>query len=540
MPLNLVELRNFTGGLNLRADVFNLGPDETSDLLNVEIDPRGGFFSRGGIKQINTTAISGTWTPQRLTSYSPSTHYVMLSTKTKAYKSTGGDFTELLVGGGTSITISSPFGVWFSEWASDLYMSTGKTSLCTKWTGTGNANTLTASGSSQWQNDYASPIGTHMPKSNFCLNHNDKMFVANTNEDGVSLPNRIRWSHTFSPESWAEADWIDVDGGGPEILGIVSIKGHILVFKQNAIYAIYGYSKETFQLVLVSENIGLLNPNCFAKSENGIYFFDYPNGMFFYDGTKLQDRFESLRPMILNNSINPAYLNTISLSWVGRRVWLSVPYDPSLIATKPTVSFVYDPSVGKNGAWTKFSSADGYGFVGGTNWSNSTQNNLPLICHSNIPYVCSVDNYDIAYDTFAGSNSYYKMFYLTRWFDGGNIASLKMWKRPTLVCSSPTFESQLDIEVYKDFNSGSPKITFSLLMASLSSGLIWHSSAIEPDAYNGWNQATWAQGSAASLLLKGRNLGLSNSVQLKVSGPNGIKWSVNSILFKFIPRPIRT
>lgn len=60
------ELKDFTGGLNFRADQFQLADNESPDMLNVEIDPRGGVFSRGGMRRINTTAVSGTWTPQSL------------------------------------------------------------------------------------------------------------------------------------------------------------------------------------------------------------------------------------------------------------------------------------------------------------------------------------------------------------------------------------------------------------------------------------------------------------------------------------------
>ena len=43
MPQVVVErYDDFTGGLNLRADQFQLSKNESPDMLNVEIDPRGG------------------------------------------------------------------------------------------------------------------------------------------------------------------------------------------------------------------------------------------------------------------------------------------------------------------------------------------------------------------------------------------------------------------------------------------------------------------------------------------------------------------
>ena len=547
MTLNVVELRNFTGGLNLRADAFQLASNETSDLLNVEIDPRGGFFSRGGFQQVNTTAIAGTWAPQRMHKFETldGSHYALLSTLTKAYASTGGDFTEIKIGASTSITVTSDYGPYFTDWGDEAYIATGRTSQACKWIG-GNtssvyATTLTASQAGQWQDNYASPTGTHMPRAKFVETHGDVMWVANLNEGSTAYPNRIRWSHTFKPESWAELDYIDIDAGGSQILGIVSIKGHLLVLKESGIYAIFGYSRETYQVVTVSENIGVANPNAFAKADNGVYFFDYPNGMFFYNGTTVKDVFSSLRPMITDKLLSEYAIPSIQVSWVNRRAWLSVPYDPAQSATKATVNYVYDPSIGADGAWTKLSTADGYGLVAGIDWSDASDTRFPIMAHPHVPYVVTVDNYDIAHDAITSSTAVsFVSYYVTRWFDGDSFASKKMWKRPEFVCRAPSADASLTIDYYKDFNSGTSKGTFPLALTSPSSGLSWRATTTEPDAYNGWNQSAWSQAGSASLVITGRNLGIANSVQLKVSGPSSVVWAVNSILFKFNPRPVRS
>jgi hypothetical protein len=69
MATNLKVLRqdDFTGGLNLRADQFQLAPNESPKMLNVEIDPRGGIFSRGAMRRTNATAVTPTnWNPTSL------------------------------------------------------------------------------------------------------------------------------------------------------------------------------------------------------------------------------------------------------------------------------------------------------------------------------------------------------------------------------------------------------------------------------------------------------------------------------------------
>ena len=45
----LTALESFSGGLNFRSDQFNLAPNESPDLLNVVVDPRGGVRMRDGV-----------------------------------------------------------------------------------------------------------------------------------------------------------------------------------------------------------------------------------------------------------------------------------------------------------------------------------------------------------------------------------------------------------------------------------------------------------------------------------------------------------
>ena len=113
--LSITEVSDFTGGLNFRADQFQLSSFESPDMLNVEIDPRGGVFSRGGQQRLNTTAISGTWDPQKLFAFDGATNTIMLANGTKVLRSTGGNFTTLQASAGVDVTIASPHGACFAQ-----------------------------------------------------------------------------------------------------------------------------------------------------------------------------------------------------------------------------------------------------------------------------------------------------------------------------------------------------------------------------------------------------------------------------------------
>ena len=57
-PYRYAEKSDFTGGLNLRADQFNMGETESPSLLNVSVDPRGGVRRRNGVTKVNATELS--------------------------------------------------------------------------------------------------------------------------------------------------------------------------------------------------------------------------------------------------------------------------------------------------------------------------------------------------------------------------------------------------------------------------------------------------------------------------------------------------
>ena len=57
-PYRYEEKADFTGGLNLRSDQFNLLENESPAMLNVEVDPRGGVRRRDAVTKVNSTALT--------------------------------------------------------------------------------------------------------------------------------------------------------------------------------------------------------------------------------------------------------------------------------------------------------------------------------------------------------------------------------------------------------------------------------------------------------------------------------------------------
>jgi hypothetical protein len=518
---------DFTGGLNLRADQFLLARNESPDMLNVEIDPRGGVFSRGGMHRINTSAISGTWAPDKLHAFYGATPTIMLANSTKVYRSTGINFSTLQFSSGNDIVAANAHGASFADWGDTVYISTGAAGTAGyKWQTTDTyATALTASGPS-WQ-PTTSPTTGFMPKAEHNIVHANKMFVANTREDGVDYPDRLRWSHEGVPESWVEDDFIDFKAGGSGINGLAVVQGQLLVFKTNAIYLLLGTDSENFTVVELTTTLGCSSRNSIADSERGVYFYSAPEGLFYYDGSVVRDIFDPLRPIVDDKELSPASTEPYSVSYVGRRVWLSLPFDPDGLATSPTASFVYDPSIGSRGAYMKFATHDGKGVIGGIDWTDSNNNNLRLFIHPTQPYVLKVDLYDEQQDNIDGTATGFTSFYRTGWIDGKTYAQKKMFRRPDIAYKQVDTQRTINVKVFHNYeeSSGSERKQFNTILGASGVGMQW--------GVDNWGIGLWGRKSVGVQILNGSNLGFARSVQLLFTGPVSQDWGFDSIAIKY-------
>lgn len=526
---------DFSGGLNLRADQFQLAQNESPRMLNVEIDPRGGVFSRGAMRSINTAAVDPYWRPERLFPFYGTANYAMLSTgysnvlgvvtNGNVFYSTGAEFSNL------NIPVSSTHGASFAPWGSKLYMATGVGSVSYKWDGA-TKTALTASGP-VWQNSYTSGLATnYMPKAEHTVTHAGKVFVANTFEDGVPYPNRVRWSHPNNPENWAAQDYIDINDGGSKITGITVFAGHLVVFKQNSVYAIFGYDSDTFQVVEVSRVVGAPTSHAFCVTERGVYFFSYPDGLMMYNGERVVDLFEPIRPAITTGQINPAGRFKVYVSSINRRIWVSLPYsDTGANPSEPTTAFVFDPSVSQRGAWLMFSTYDGFGGAGGCDFLTTTGDVRGLIMHPTKPYVLWVDQYSSAYDNVDGTENQFTSRYRTRWIDAGSYSNKKMFRRPDIIAKQTQLASTINVKAYGNYEeaAGSEIRQYSIALPASGSGMLWGS--------NNWG-ATWGSENVGSQIVAGRSIGLLKSVQLEFSGSPGANWGINSYTLKYNPRKV--
>lgn len=540
MATNIRVLRqdDFTGGLNLRADQFQLADNESPKMLNAEIDPRGGVFSRGAMRRTNTTAITPTnWNPTSMYSFFASTHRLMLST---GYSSAGGGVngdvfwsTDCSSYASLAIPVTGAFGASFASWGEELYVATGSGSVSYKWDGT-TKTALTASGPT-FQDVYTSPTlpAVFFPKSDHTVTHAGKIFVASTNENGVAYPNRVRWSHPNLPGNWATNDFIDINTGSVGITAIAVFSGHLVVFKKDAVFAIFGYDSDTFQVVEVSRSVGAINPGAVTTTEHGVYFYSHPDGLMLYNGNGVVDLFQPLRPAVVNGYINASATSAINVNYINRRVWVSLPYSETTVETKPSVSFVYDTTVSKSGAWIMFSTYDGCGISAGLTFNQTDGTVKHVVAHPVHAYTLAVDNYASALDNVTGTDNQFTSRYRTRWFDAGSYSSNKMFRRPSLVVKQTQAASQLTVVVYGNYEEaedGELK-QYTVDVPASGSGMLW--------GYALWGSATWGAANPGSQVVNGRSIGLAKSIQIEFVGSPAQKWGVNSFTLKYNPRKVK-
>ena len=221
-PLNQFD---FTGGINLRPETFQLAENELPVLLNMEVDPRGGLNVRKGWKATTVTPVTGAaWDPRNGYAHIKSNGDRLVLVANRETPPSGRVYGRLNNANfaplGTITASAQPHLADFASWDDNVWIVGGNNAAAT-WDGL-TVTPLVASGGANWQDDYTTPgTGKNAPSADLIAQHAGYMFVAGTTEGAVPYPNRIRWSHSNNPYAWAADDYIDLSEGGQRITAMV-------------------------------------------------------------------------------------------------------------------------------------------------------------------------------------------------------------------------------------------------------------------------------------------------------------------------------
>lgn len=573
-PLNLMS---FVGGLNLRRNQFQLAEDESPDLLNVDIDPRGGFYTRRGWFRWNVDDIVDMetieWEPRNAFMHvsSQGAQVVFVVNNGIIYRAE--DDAEFAATTLTSVS-ASPHGADFAAWGDDVYVACGMFDNSARINLVGTVTTLDPD---NWS-EVDAPVSNTMPPFEYVEAHGGYLFGAVTVEAAQNRYHRVRWSHPGDPDSWREDDFIDIEKGGGRITGLMSFQDHLLIFKTNSVFALYGYDQDSWQLIEVSTSIGCPAITGVTRSETAVYFFSASDrgGIYGYSGNK---------PVYLSEKLRVAFedilvFDNVFVSWAGRRLWVAVPWTSTVGGTQdPTTTFVYDPDIGEGGAWVQYRSE--YGSIATVLDGSDVQQKYPIAAFWSETTACMLllDVIDDAYDAileapalgalpdayivtgldeeiaiegedFVGQD--FDSYYRTRWLHAGWPDRKKSWRRPTFVCREVPRTTDLLIESFRDYNETTVHRTRTLRVQSQGASY-WS----EDGFAGGEGGFDWTEGGAAdvtgtgadwgaefkgSKIMRGGSLGLARAMQLRVrASPTTPKqrWGVDGIVAKIVMRRFR-
>lgn len=561
-PLNLED---FTGGLNLRASQFQLADNESPEMANITIDPLGGIYTRPGWEIWNDEELPvdvEDWDPRRayMRQLSDGTDLMFIATNGIILMTSGTtEFTEATDIACGAVTHLADFAAY----GDITLIACGREFPSCQRIGTGAVTEIVAASAGNWNDDYTTPVHGVFPRAELVETHAGYAFVANTEENSVDHPNRVRWSHPTSYDDWAENDYIDVGLGGSHITGLMSYEDHLLIFKPDGVWALYGYNLESWQLIQKSSTIGAVGPQGITRSETMAFFYSASDrgGIYAYNGE---------RPVEISEQLRRAFADLISpellwVGWVGRRLWVTVPWTYDGPTADDSAAFVFDPSVG-NGAWTYYySRAGGIGpIVGGSN-IDSQSHPLAVLRNTETPCVVRLDALEIASDhvssvavigasdmvddwdlealmTIEGAEiiadgspglDHFPTYYRTPWLTAGWPTRKKSWRRPDFVVRDFEVPHRIRVQSFRDYEEANARRQ-SVVEVTSPGGAIWGDFD--------WGDGTeWGTGNVTgSSIRRGSSFGMCRALQLRLSGITcGARWGVDSIITKLVLRRFR-
>ena len=438
-----------------------------------------------------------------------------------------------------SITVvADPHLADFASWGDVVYIACGVGETCYKRDGTAAAASV-ADVYGNFNDDYTTPAGGYMPTAEHIEAHSGYIFVGHTEENSVDYPNRIRWSHPNQPEDWATLDFLDIETGGGRITALKSFQDHLLIFKTESVWALYGYDFDSWQLIQVSRSAGAPSPTAVTASESAIFFFSSVsrNGIFMYQGGQQVVHISEKLRTAMEEVDEP---NNVWMAWVGRRLWCSIPWLPDDARVGDESSaFVFDPEVG-GGAWVRHESALGSITVILPRSDTEAEYPLAAICgHSGAACLVRLDFQDRAEDKIleGGSSSAFDASYRTGWFVAEYPERLKSWRRPRFILRNPDFDVTIKVEAFADYSGDIPTRTSALTLLADASAAYWD------DGWE-WDDGTlWATEATGSRIERTSPFGHSRALQLRFSvlpATLGAAWGIDAIILKYIYRKLTT
>ncbi len=559
-PYRYDEKSDFKGGLNLRADQFNIAENESPALLNVDVDPRGGVRRRDAVTKVNSTALDDDIV-SLISHYEEGQNQVLAAvataTETKLLwnDNVTGDFDGTVSYGGTDVqfdTTQPPRGVTFNGYTyivnGKFLTSTGHTTYSVvRWSG--------ADGSTALATPDIDGSDGHFPNARYTTTWAEYIWVAYTLESGTTHKNRVRWSKVNDAENWTAADYIDIDIGedGDHITAIIPDADRLLVFKENSIYAIYGFSSDSFEVRNITRTAGCRDGSQPVAATAGIFFWYAEEGIYLLSYDALAWAFERIKPAMTYDVGQPALtLGTApSLMWFDERLWVSVDYqsDDNVSGSNQNNRrnvFVWDPSLTETGAWMRHDinarSLLAYRPTGDTHRGIAATSVITDVAEFN--RISKLDQNADVDDYGAGSADEIVSYYQTGWFIGNRPTFPKRWGKTRTVLLADN-NLRIYMYIYKDYDlSGWVSPSYYKDITGMDSPATWDT---DPSGSGDgvWDTSEWQAAGTSDRYLFARwpTVGTAQAISLRFKVSPSVskrgKWGVTSIIGMYRTRRLR-
>lgn len=474
-PIRLATMADFTGGWNLRGNAFQLGGNESNDLLDMDIQIGGGFIQRQVVQPWGGTGLAGV--VSSLSPFQTTTFQQVVAQSGTTLQWSSGSAWHNITGMGVTTTAKMRSAVFGNM----LYLQNG-TDGPIRWNGSGGVQLFSAYNNNIGSEVAAPLLDRNMPIAKLICVHMGRVFVANTSETSQSFPNRIRWSHPGFAEDWRAQDFIDIDVGhdGDVITAIVSYHGRLLIFKNQSMYELVGYGPENWQVVPMTTDIGCVSQEAVCISDVGLFFFSWPQGVYLDKGTGPYPIFDKIWPLIRDSRIPAQFQSNITLEWINRLLYCAVPMDGS---TTNNRVLVYNPWIWKHrymrfleGPWYPFSIPAGQMLE----MNQPGSNIIHLASHSSVATVGQLEQSGAADQWFGQPATPIPAYYTTRWYDVGSPAVIKRWRHPDIVMRGG-MTAPLQVDIKRDYDASRTYKTFFLAgQAAPTSALTWTQQLTRP------------------------------------------------------------
>jgi hypothetical protein len=520
--LQVQYFNDFTGGLNNKQARQSLALNESPDCQDVVFGERGGFVCRRGFKTTTTQlTLDGGYIGGQ---FNAGTDVLWGITKDGfLWTWNGSTYTAVSTPSPADMTVAVTSAVWGNKLYFANWVNTGSL-LMRYWNGTA----FTTLGNAA-NNDYTAPTGGNAPLARLIANHSGHMWWADTVESGTRHRSRVRWSHPLQPEDFAAADYFDIepDDESDQITALVPFQEMLLVFKRRAVFAIYGYERETFVVQRLSSVAGVACQGAVATNAGVAYWWSIDGNVYAFNGRGIVPIGERITGVVKEGVVASGCL-TNRVAWVENQLWVSLRKNDNT-----RIMFVYDPAVGENGAWTRFSYAP-TSMIWWHKSSGAPVMHFTLLAKGGL---FDTGNFAQEFDEINTIQTPIPAYYRTAWFFGSDASVLKRWRRPriTFACGDT---ANLNISVYHNFIESNTVKSFIIPVEIFSSGsLLWDdgTGAIGGD----WGDP-WSGDDPGYEFERTSSLGRSNSVQLRFEmKQHSTRWWVDGFSLPYFQKSYR-